>query len=295
MPNLSLGPQDEALDRVLAWLEEQASPGWALLDTHADVDHRRTVVTLAGAPVPLTRVLTGLATRLEADASLQGHAGVHPRVGLLDVLPLVPLSGARWRDASRTALQLARRFANRGIPVYRYAKLQQDPARRALAAIRREVEFFGRAETPALPPDLGPAHLHPRMGACCIGMRSLLIAYNVLLDTGDLEQGRAIARALRPSNGGLAGVQALAFALETRGGRVQVSTNITDTQATGPADVFSMVQDLARDQGVDVLGGELVGLAPAHALPGDPAAMGLEQPPMSLEDHLAATGLPTRL
>lgn len=292
VPNLSLGPQDTALESVLAWLEEQASPGWALLDTHTDVDHRRTVLTLAGAPAPLTRVLSGLGKRIEAEASLQGHTGVHPRVGLLDVLPIVPLSGARWQDARRTALQLAHRFAGRGIPVYRYAKLQADPARSSLATIRGHVEFFGRTETPVLPPDLGPEHLHPRMGACCIGVRSLLIAYNVLLDTDDLEQGRAIAGSLRPANGGLAGVQALAFPLASQADRVQVSTNITDAEATTPADVYAAVQERAERSGIEVLSGELVGLAPTRALPADPAAMGLQARPESLEDRLRAHGFP---
>lgn len=291
VPNVSLGPQDEALEPVLAAVREATSPGCRLLDTHTDRDHRRTVLTLAGAPVPLLDVMTRLAEALAGHGSLQGHEGVHPRVGLLDVVPFVALDGARG-ETHRLARAFADRMAAGEVPVYAYAGLTPGLHERDLVEVRRELADTRPGEQAPLAPDLGPERLHPAMGACCVGVREPLVAYNVLLDTDDPAVGEAIARSVRASSGGMPGVQALAFPLASREGRVQVSTNITAVEQASVDEVYERVRREASERGVAVVEGELVGLAPRQALPTKASVAGLTSPPMSLEDALADAGFP---
>jgi glutamate formiminotransferase len=289
VPNVSLGPQDEALDDVLGCVREATTPGCRLLDVHTDRDHRRTVLTLAGAPVPLVRVLTELADALGQQASLAGHDGVHPRVGLLDVVPFVALEAPR-EAAHRAARAFGQRMSTREVPVYGYAESSPTAQARPLAAIRRAMEGAELGEPAPLKPQQGPARPHPAMGATCVGVRDPLIAYNVVLDTDDIEVGRSIARSVRASSGGLVGLQALAFRLGSREDRVQVSTNITDADRLSLADVYEAVEQAADEAGVDVLEGELVGLAPSKALPKKAKGAGLRTRPVSLEDALLDAG-----
>lgn len=291
VPNVSLGPQDEALEPVLAAVRRATSPGCRLLDTHTDPDHRRTVLTLAGAPVPLLSVTTRLAEALAEHGSLRGHEGVHPRVGLLDVVPFVALDGARG-EAHRVAGAFADRMAAREVPVYAYVGLTPGPHQRDLVEVRRALADTRPGEQAPLAPELGPERLHPAMGACCVGVREPLIAYNVLLDTDERAVGEAIARSVRASSGGMPGVQALAFPLPSREGRVQVSTNITAVDQASVDEVYERVRQEAGERDVAVLEGELVGLAPGRALPTEASVAGLESPPMSLEDALADAGFP---
>ncbi len=294
VPNLSLGPDDPALDAVLETLDDQASPGWAHLDTHTDPDHNRTVITLAGAPVPLLRAVEAMVDAAYGTADLDGHVGVHPRVGLVDVVPFVALHQARPRDAQRVARQAAVHIAGHDVPVYFYGDLVPPPGQARLAKLRARLRGPFHAEGPLDPlPDLGPARIHPRYGAACVGARAPLIAYNLVLATTDKALGDRIAQAIREKDGGLHGLQALAFPLEHEGGRIQVSCNITDVDALTPAAVFARVRGLAREHGTEVVTGELVGLAPEGALPEDPAEMGLDHQPASIEDRLAKEGLPT--
>lgn len=289
VPNVSLGPQDPALESVVGEVKAATSPGCSLLDVHTDPDHRRSVLTLAGAPSPLARVLDALAGALEEHASLTGHEGVHPRVGLLDVVPLVTLASPQ-ADTERVVDRTSHRLSARGVPVYLYARSARHRDRRRLSWIRARLEEASPGEPPAVEPDLGPSILHPEMGAACVGMRDPLVAYNVLLDSEDLSRGRKIAREIRSRDGGLPGVQALAFGLASQGGQVQISTNITDVDDVGTADVYRAVSEQAKKHGLSALEGELVGLAPERSLPGDPAEMGLDQAPESLETRLEQAG-----
>lgn len=291
VPNLSMGPDDPALRAILDALEEAASPGWALLDVHADADHARTVLTLAGAPVPLGRALGTLVGAAVAHGTLEGHTGVHPRVGVLDVLPVVPLHDARWADATRLARTLEPRLLASGIPVYRYGLLAASPPRARLVTYRRAWQ----AGTP-LEPDASPERPVPSLGVTCLGVRGPLVAVNVALSTTDLEAGARIAASVRTSGGGPPGVQALAFPLASRGGQVQVSMNLSSPFETGLPTALAAVREAAARTGVETGETELVGLAPAASLGDDPAALGLPRAPTSLEDALAGAGLPsTRL
>lgn len=290
VPNLSLGPQDEGLEPVLETVREASSPACRLLDVHTDADHRRTVLTLAGAPVPLLDVLEATREALAEHASLAGHEGVHPRVGLLDVVPFVALE-ADPVEAHRAAQAAERRLAAAGVPVYRYGGRADGPRRRPLAEIRRSLEGTSLGDEPPAAPDVGPAALHPRVGAACVGVRGLLVAYNVLLDTRELDVGRAIAAEVRARGGGMPGLQALAFPLASREGRIQISTNITDIDQLSIADVYDRVAREAAERGTEALEGELVGLAPSRVLPKNASEGGFESLPSSLEEVLDDAGL----
>lgn len=295
VPNLSLGPDDPALDAILEDLTTNQTPAWKLLDTHADPDHNRTVLTIAGAPAPLRRALETLIDASAEHATLEGHHGVHPRIGLLDVIPIVPLAHAREADAQRIARDTADHLAHRHIPTFFYARLTPQPSPTSLAQIRKETPWGGEPVRLPRTPDLGPSRFHPHLGATCIGTRDPLVAYNVILDTRNLEAGQRIARELRATNGGLPGVQALAFPLASRQNRVQVSTNIKDIQRTRIEDVYTNIRSQAADRDIGVLEGELVGLAPRLALSDQPQRMGLEASPKALEEHLQEHGLPSEI
>ncbi len=250
--NVSEGRRAEVLD-VLG-----RACGRALLDLHTDRDHDRSVFTIVGA----TPAETELGARRLADAIVAApfdrpdSDGVHPRLGILDVVPFVAI-----QDDDQLAVDAARAFgawlaSNHGIPVFFYDAA--DPERRSLPETRRDA-FTGR------PPDAGPTHAHPRLGATAVGARAPMIAVNCELDTADLDLARRIARQVRERDGGLAGVRALGFALASVG-RVQVSMNLVDLEATGLESACTQVRDLAAAAGRDVVRVEIVGLLPADEL-----------------------------
>ena len=203
---------------------------------------------------------------------MRSHAGVHPRVGAADVVPIVPLDGTALARCIEVARQLGENvWSELSVPVYFYGAAAMRPEARRLATIRGG----------ALEPDLGGPVLHPSAGAVCIGARSVLVAYNVLLPGATLEVGDALARALRESSGGLPGVQGLAFELRT--GMVQLSMNLVDVSQSPPAIVMDAVRRMAAEEGVEVGDEEVVGLCPAAVA--TPAADG-----RLLEGRLAAAG-----
>jgi len=238
--------------------------GAALLDVHSDVDHDRSVFTLAGTSAGVTRA----AVRRLADAVAGGpfdlhHGnGVHPRLGILDVVPFVALGDTDAAIAVDAATEFADWLASHhGIPVFRYD--DADPQRRSLPATRRDA-FSSRA------PDAGPPSPHPRLGATAVGARRPMIAVNCRLDSDDLDLARRIARTVRERDGGLVGVRALGFPLAGRG-CVEVSMNLVDLDTTGLQPACERVRELARRAGHDVVDVEIVGLVPASALAGTTA------------------------
>ena len=233
----------------------------ALLDLHSDPDHHRSVFTLVGEDGPRR-----LAERAVARLDLRTHGGVHPRLGVVDVVPFVPLAGATMADAVAARDRFARWAADQlGLPCFCYGP------ERSLPEVRRRA-FVDLA------PDTGPADPHPTAGACCVGARSVLVAYNVWLAAPDLPLARRIASRLRSP-----AVRALGLAC---GGRVQVSMNLVDPADVGPAAAFDAVAALAP-----VAGAELVGLVPAAVLAAIPPARHAELdvgPDRTIEARLAA-------
>jgi len=247
-----------------------SSAGSHLLDTHQDADHHRSVFTFAGSPDQLLASLLDLAAVAFERIDLRTHQGVHPRIGALDVVPFVPLTGATTTECVEVAQETGRRLAETfDLPVFLYADAATVPERRNLADLRRGglTGLADRMRRSCWHPDFGPSRLHPSAGAVAVGARPPLVAFNVVLDAEDLSVARSIAAEVRAANGGPPGVKALGLRLESRG-QVQVSMNLCDIERTSILQVFEAVADAAVRRGVLVAESEIVGLAPRHALRG---------------------------
>ncbi len=268
VPNVSEGRDLAVIDQLATAMA--AVPGVQLLDRHSDAVHHRSVFTLTGEPAPLRAAVIALVEATLPHVDLNHHHGAHPRIGAVDVVPFIPLTGATMNDAvlaaRATAAAVAARFA---IPVFLYEAAASRAERRALHDVRRG-QFEGLADKlrrPEWRPDFGPLEPHPTAGAVAVGARHLLVAYNINLATDRVEVATRIARTIRESSGGLPGVKAIGLALPDRG-LVQVSTNLTDLNRTSLAVVFDAVTREAARDGVAVFESEVVGLVPARALVG---------------------------
>jgi glutamate formiminotransferase len=260
-----------------------------LADIHADPDHHRSVFTILGPPLDVEAAALALAEVALAAIDMQRHRGVHPRIGALDVLPFIPLRGMTIGEAVALAHRVGQMLGARcSLPVYFYGEAALLPDRGRLSEIRRGgYERLGK-RLPAFLPDVGPARFNPRSGAIAVGARELLIAYNIWLDSNDLEMARAIARTVRESSGGLPGIEAMGVRLASRG-CVQVSMNLLDFRRTPLPLVFDRVRGEAARLGVPVRRGELVGLTPREAFAGrPPESVGLPDftPAQLLESYL---------
>jgi len=289
VPNVSEGRDARAVDAIADAV--RAVPGARLADVHADPDHNRSVFTFLGSPRAVEEAAVALAAAVLARVDMREHHGIHPRLGALDVLPFVPLRDLAMDDAVAVARRVGERFGREhGVPVYFYGAAAARPERRAIRDIRRG-EYEGlavRLADPAWCPDCGPAKFHPRGGAIAVGARDILVAYNVWLDTRDLNAAQDIARAVRESSGGLPCVQALGLPLERRR-LVQVSMNLLDYRRTSIARAYDSVSAEATRRGVAIKRAELVGLAPRAAFGGRaPETVGLPDLPATayLETYL---------
>jgi glutamate formiminotransferase len=244
--NLSEGADRSLVDTLAATV------GSSLLDVHSDPDHNRSVFTLAGADVEAA--VRALATAALQSLDLRTHCGVHPRLGVVDVVPFVPLAAdgtpARPGDDLGEALAARGRFARwagaeLALPCFLYGP------ERSLPEVRRHA--FGE-----LTPDTGPRRPHPSAGACAVGARPALVAYNVWLDTDDVRVAAAVAAAVRAPL-----VRTLGLAVA---GGTQVSCNLLDPWTWGPAQVYDAVRGQAAQRGLLVSRAELVGLAPRQVV-----------------------------
>ena len=256
VPNFSEGRDAATLDAIRRALATHAR----VLDVHADADHNRSVFTCVGSAADL---VLGLAAAIAVAAEridLRRHEGVHPRVGAADVVPFVRFQ-AGDAEPEHAARLLGERVGALGIPVLGYADLGGG-RRPAFFRTGGVDALAARLESGEVEPLFGPAQLHPSAGAVLLGVRPPLVAYNLELDTGDIEVARAVAAGVRARDGGLPGVQALGLRL-ARTGRAQVSMNLIDVAATPLHRVVREVERLAAEHGAAVAGGELVGLMPA--------------------------------
>ena len=259
VPNFS-----EGHDAIVVRAIEEAiasAPGVVMLRAEMDGDHNRSVITFAGPPDAVREgALRGIAKAVER-IDLRKHAGVHPRIGAADVVPFIPLEGATLADCVEIAHQTGTIVWERlGVPVYFYEAARRSPERERLESCRR-----GGFESPTLAPDLGGPELHPTAGACVIGARNMLIAFNVNLASADVGIARAIARKIRASSGGLPFVKAMGVSLASRG-LAQVSMNLTNFERTGLDQVYSAVRAEADRMGASIAGIEIVGLVPKKAI-----------------------------
>jgi glutamate formiminotransferase len=267
VPNVSEG-RDAA--RIGA-LEGAFSAGVALLDCHSDADHNRTVLTLAGGAEALTAALAGGAAEAVESLDMSAQRGVHPTIGALDVCPIVWVDAEDRAPAAATAVAVADAVGSLGVPVFFYGELATGPERAERAYFRNGglAELWLRMEAGELRPDRGPGQPHRTAGATLVTARPPLAAFNVELDSGDLELARSVAAGLRESGGGLAGVRAIGLWLSA--GRVQISTNVHDPVGTPLGMVVERIRSLAAPLGARPVEAELVGLIPAAALASYPA------------------------
>ena len=275
--------------------------GVSLLDRTSDASHNRSVFTMAGEHDAVTSALESLVEIAVHEIDMEAHEGEHPRIGAVDVVPFIPLADTTI-DA---CIELARAFGERiaarfDVPVYLYARAATRQEREKLADVRRGQYEGLRAEISqrGREPDFGPSRLHPSAGAVAVGARPFLIAYNINLDSADVELAKRIARRVRESGGGLPRVQANGFEVREpeRGHplRAQVSMNLLDFSVTPLWAVWDAVRDLAAQDGVEPAESELIGLAPVASLL-DVAERAGADPAAPLDERLRAAATYLRL
>src|ERR1700730_8614143 len=264
VPNFSEGRDKVKVDAIV---DAMKMDGVYLLDREMDADHNRCVITLVGEREPIQEAaIRGVGKAAEL-IDLNVHQGAHPRMGATDVVPFIPIDGVTIEDCVAMACHVGEQIWKRyRIPVYLYESAARIPERQSLENIRRG-QFEGiRAEVatnPARRPDFGDPCVHPTAGATVVGARKFLIAYNVFLNTPDVEIAKKIAKAVRFSNGGMRFVKGAGFRVR---GLAQVSMNLTDFEQTPIHRVFEMVKREAARYGVTPVSSEIVGLVPKKAL-----------------------------
>lgn len=259
VPNFSEGRDSSVMDAIARAVQD--TPGVALVNRSADPDHHRMVLTFLGEPHAVAAAAVAAARVAVDRIDLNGHAGTHPRMGALDVLPFVPVGETSIDTCVRLARETGAELASElDLPVFFYEAAASRPDRVNLAHVRgagfealRLAPLAGERE-----PDCGPPAVHPTAGAVAVGARGPLLAFNVNLHTPDEGIARAIARRVRERDGGLVGVKALAMSLESRG-RTQISVNVTRPCETPLYRVFELIRIEASRFGVAIAGSELIG------------------------------------
>ncbi|SJZ69015.1 glutamate formimidoyltransferase [Selenihalanaerobacter shriftii] len=266
IPNFSEGRDEEKIEKIVEPFK--STDGVKLLDYSADKDHNRLVVTMIGSPEGLKQSMLE-AMEIAIDViDMNEHTGEHPRMGAVDVVPFTPVRNVTMEEAVEIANEVAKEAAEKfDLPIYLYEDAATCPERENLADIRRgEYEAMKeKVQKPEWKPDYGSDKVHPTAGATVIGARMPLVAYNVNLDTDDLELANDIARKVRHSGGGLRYCKAIGIDLSERG-IVQVSMNMTNYTKTSLYQAFEMIKFEAKRYGVNIIGSELIGLLPAQAL-----------------------------
>jgi len=290
VPNFSEGSDPRRVEAIVAAMRVE---GVHLLDWSMDADQNRSIVTIAGNPAAVVEAAVRGAGKAAELIDLTRQAGEHPRIGAVDVIPFVPISGITLEKcvllARQAGLDIWRRF---GVPVYFYEAAASRPDRANLENVRQG-QFEGLRDTSrkdaARRPDVGGPGLHPTAGACAVGARKFLVAYNIYLDSSDVAVARAIAREIRAAGLGLKGVKALGLAAH---GRAQLSLNIGDFQATPVSEVYKAVSRLAARHKTAPVEGEVIGLIPDAACERESEWMrqlvGFDAMAKILENRLAA-------
>ena len=277
VPNFSEGRNKDTIEKILACFKEKEDV--KLLDFHRDADHNRLVVTAVGGPEALKRAMVeavGVAVNL---IDMRTHRGEHPRMGAVDVVPFIPIKNVTMEEAIIISKETAKAiWETHHLPVFLYEESASSPARKNLANIRKG-QFEGMPEklrSPEWMPDFGERKIHPTAGVVAVGARMPLVAYNVNLDTDNIEIARAIAKSVRYINGGLPYCKAIGIELRERK-ITQVSMNMTDYTQTPVYQAIEYIRVEAKRYGVNVIGSEVVGLVPMASIV-DSAAyyMGLE-------------------
>jgi glutamate formiminotransferase len=256
VPNFSEGRDTAKVDAIV---EAMKIPGVYLLDRESDTDHNRSVITLVGEREAIQEAAIRGVGKASEMIDLNVHQGAHPRMGAADVVPFIPIDGVTIEDCVTMARHVGEEIWKRyQIPVYLYESAATTPERQNLENIRRG-QFEGiRADiatNPTRRPDFGDPRVHPTAGATVVGARKFLIAYNVFLNTPDVDIAKKIAKAVRFSTGGMRFVKGAGFLVR---GLAQVSMNLTDFEQTPVHRVFEVVKREAARYGVTPVSSEIV-------------------------------------
>jgi len=267
VPNFSEGRDAAKVDAIVAAICDVS--GVFVLGRESDADHNRSVITLAGEPEAVVEAAVRGVGKAAELIDLTRQTGAHPRIGATDVVPFIPVRGVTIEDCVALAKKAGREIWERyRIPVYFYEAAAQRPERTNLENIRKG-QFEGLREevlrNPERAPDVGERSLHSTAGATVVGARKFLIAYNINLNTPDVEIAKRIAKTIRFSSGGLPFVKAMGVDLRARN-LAQVSMNLTDFEQTPIHLVFETVKQEAARHGVGIVGSEIVGLIPRRAI-----------------------------
>lgn len=266
VPNFSEGRDLNKIEKILE--NFRGKEGVKLLDYSRDEDHNRLVVTVVGEPMALKNaVLDAMGTAIEV-IDMRVHKGQHPRMGATDVVPFIPIKNVIMEEAIDLAKTLAKEVSEKyGLPIYLYEKAASSPERENLAKVRKGQfeKMDEKLKEKEWNPDFGPDHVHETAGVTAIGARMPLVAFNVNLDTGNLDIANNIAKNVRFIGGGLRFCKAMGVELKERG-ITQISMNMTDYTKTSLYRSFEMVKMEAKRYGVNVVGSEVIGLLPMEAL-----------------------------
>jgi glutamate formiminotransferase len=268
VPNFSEGRRPEVIEKIASAI--RGVPDTRLIDRSMDASHNRAVLTFVAPPAAALEAAFRAIARAKELIDLTHHEGEHPRIGATDVVPFVPLEGSSMDECVKIAHDLGERVGRElEIPVYYYEAAALRPERRNLPDVRnigfeKLRDVLGTDASRA--PDAGPRNaIHPTAGATVIGARFFLIAFNVNLETGDVQVAKDIAKKIREKDGGLKGIKAMGFFLDDLK-CAQVSMNVCNYEATGLLRAYQEIEKLARQRGVAIRESELVGLAPRAAL-----------------------------
>jgi glutamate formiminotransferase / 5-formyltetrahydrofolate cyclo-ligase len=266
VPNFSEGKRQDVIEAIAATV--RSVEGVRLLDVSSNPDHNRTVLTFVGPPDKVAEAAFACTAEAVKLIDMEQQKGEHPRIGAMDVVPFVPVTGITLEESVELAKKVGERIANElNVPVYLYAAAATTPARKRLPDVRQG-QYEGLKEsitTPERKPDFGEAKMHPTAGATAVGARPPLIAFNVNLGTTNLQIAKDIAKGLRESSGGLMNVQAMGVDLAAQE-MVQVSMNLLDYTKTPIHRAYELVRVEAARYGVPVVGSEIIGLLPLDAL-----------------------------
>ena len=277
VPNFSEGIDTEKIEKIASTFRNRKAV--KLLDIQKDGDHNRSVMTVVGEPEPLKEAVIAAVGKAIDLIDMRSHKGQHPRMGAVDVIPFIPIKNVDMEDAIALSKETAKVvWEQYKLPVFLYEASATSPERQNLANVRKG-QFEGmpkKLKTPEWKPDFGERKIHPTAGVVAVGARMPLVAFNVNLDTNNIEIANAIAKTVRHISGGLRYCKAMGVELKERG-ITQVSMNMTDFTKTPLYLAFELVRIEAKRYGVNVVGSEIVGLVPMGAMV-DTAAyyMGLE-------------------
>lgn len=262
VPNFSEGADLALVDDIVSAIKTAQ-----VLDVHSDPDHNRTVVTILGEPKDVKQAAFDLTERAMQLLDVKDHEGTHPYIGVVDVIPFVPINNIKEKEVIELAHGFGKELWEKlKLPVYFYGDAAKKKERQELPYVRRGGYSALRNEIddPHRKPDVGHG-LHVTAGAAAVGVRDFLIAYNVNLDTNNLNIAKSIANNIREKSGGLPGIRALGVELKSKN-ITQVTINVTDHKMTSLKKVFAAVKKWAKEYEVEILGSEIVGMVPQEAV-----------------------------